>query len=141
MTKRAAVVAMLRDGVPARGIARELGVSPRHVHRIRAEYGIAPCPPGPRPSASTLEETFWARSRLTGEGHREWLLGRPVLRWENRRYSARQVAFWLYVDRRAIGQVFPECGLAWCVEPAHMGDAQSRADMDALCVAVFGEVL
>lgn len=144
MTRRTTVVAMLRDGVSARGVSRELGVPVSHVHRIRAEHGIAPCRPGPRPYAATLAEAFWARTRPADGGHREWLgsdqLGCPVLKWEGRKHSVRQVAFFLRTGRRAIGPALQGCGVSWCVEPAHVDDAQERADLDALCLAVFGEV-
>lgn len=145
MNRRLEVVEMLRAGVSATRIARELGVSVRTVHRTRQELGLPKSPPGPRPPEGSLEEVFLSRTRLLEGGHREWLgvtrQGMPVMRWEGRKRSVRQVAFLLHSGRKAIGHVLPGCGESWCVEPSHQGDAQFRADLDALCLAVFGEAL
>lgn len=134
---------MLRAGVSARSIARELGVSVRTVHRARQEMGLPKCRPGPRPPSATLQEAFYSHTRSAGGGHREWLGAMrqrmPVMRWEGRSYSVRQVAFLLCSGRKALGYVLPGCGESWCVEPCHLDDALARAELDATYVAVFGE--
>lgn len=133
---------MLRAGVSATRIARELGVPLKRVHRARDELGLPKCPPGQRPRS--LREAFLAYSRPVDGGHREWVgpthHGRSLMRLQGRRYSACCAAFVLHTGRWPVGVPAPECGVSWCVEPSHQGDAQSRADLDALCLAVFGEV-
>lgn len=133
---------MLRAGVSATRIARELGVPLKRVHQVRDELGLPRCAPGP--PALSLREAFLARSRPVAGGHREWVghtnHGKPSMQLQKRRYSACCAAFVLHTGRWPVGVPAPECGVSWCVEPSHQGDAQSRADLDALCLAVFGEV-
>jgi hypothetical protein len=131
---RAEIVALLQQGHSDRYIGRTLHTNPKRVSRIRTELGI---PRPVRKPTLTLHQTWAAYTKPTHDGHLTWTGYHregtcPVLKYRGGDYTARRIAFVIAQRREPIGRVLAGCGLRECVAPAHMEDAQMRAQFDAI---------
>ncbi len=141
MTVRADVVALIRDGLSDRAIARELGVSRRTAGTIRRTVGA----PSVRAVYALTPEQMWtryARPTYTG-GHMDWTgpttpKGVPIVKSCHVSYSARGMAFRRRYGRDPVGYVRATCDRKGCVAEEHVADAPMRAELNAQYAAIFG---
>ncbi|WP_318205339.1 hypothetical protein [Streptomyces sp. SCL15-4] len=139
LTSREEIVRLLTAGHSDRYISLRHSVNSARVARIRAELGL-PVTEMPQPVSF---ETRWATSTEPADGgHTRWVGrvrgGRPVLRVDGRRVSARRAAFERLHGRPAVGPVRPGCGWEPCVRPDHLEDRPMRDRLNTQLTAIFG---
>ncbi|NEB70255.1 hypothetical protein G3I39_24840 [Streptomyces fulvissimus] len=130
---RAAIVALLQDGLSDKAIARQVHVRCRTVAGVRAELGMPPHKPGPTPS--NPDDLFWRRTQPTDDGHLLWTSTSRQLRGGDNKLTVHRIAFRIGNQREPVGNVTTGCGRAKCVHPAHVEDQPMRQQYKA----IFGE--
>ena len=146
MKIRSDVAELLRAGVPQIHICRQLHVAPGTVQRTREALGMPAPRCGPPDIYTSVEDAYRSNSEATDDGHKRWTghtdtNGHPRLNFRQQRISVRQVAFRLHHGREPQGRLSIGCGMAHCVEGAHLKDHRIRAAnrrADAAFTAIFG---
>ncbi|WP_327123739.1 helix-turn-helix domain-containing protein [Streptomyces sp. NBC_01727] len=127
------IAAALDGTVSNLAVARELGVAPERVRRVRAKEGVPVYPRGRRGSGESWAEAFAARTLAVEGGHVEWTgplseHGTPVLRLGRAAETAYRYAFRVHHGREAEGKSGPVCGFPRCVAGAHLDDRVLREE-------------
>ncbi|WP_371799117.1 hypothetical protein OG963_14950 [Streptomyces sp. NBC_01707] len=127
------IAAALDGTVSNLAVARELGVAPERVRRVRAKEGVPVYPRGRRGSGDSWAEAFAARTLAVDDGHLEWSgplseHGTPVLRLGRAAETAYRYAFRVHHGRDAEGKSGPVCGYPRCVAGAHLEDRVLREE-------------
>ncbi|MFJ3274136.1 hypothetical protein [Streptomyces sp. NPDC086776] len=139
MITEAEIVAAL-DGadVSNLAVARELGVAPGRVRRVRVKEGLPAYPRGRRGSGESWAEAFAARTLAVDGGHLDWTgsvseHGTPLLRVRREAETAYRYAFRIHHGREAEGKIGPApgCGFPRCVAGAHLEDRVMRKEREA----------
>lgn len=135
MTTDAAIAELLRAGMSAKTITRQLHVHTRRVTRVRTNLDLPTNKPGP--TRSDPETRFWQHAVPTPDGHLDWPNHdlRIRLGHQGPRQRAGRIAFRIANRRDPIGRVNPNCGHPRCVHPDHVDDQQMRDQY----TAIFGE--
>ena len=136
---RADVVALLREGLSDKRIAKILRTSHMRVARIRADLDL----PRYERTRIALEQAWTARTQPVDGGHLAWdgfwREGiQPVLKHQGAEYSARRLAFRMAHGREPQGRVHAGCGWAPCVRPEHVEDQPMRDQLRTQYTAIFG---
>lgn len=136
---RAEVIALLRDGLSDKRIARILHTSHMRVARIRAELDL----PRFQWTVSPIEQSWAARTQPTPDGHLAWIGCwregvQPVLKHQGADLSARRIAFRMANGREPEGRVHAGCGWTPCVRPEHVEDQPMREALRTQYTAIFG---
>ncbi|MEU8968081.1 helix-turn-helix domain-containing protein [Streptomyces monashensis] len=137
---RAAIVALLGEGLSDKRIARILHVSPMRVSRTRRELDL----PRFERTVTAVEQSWTDRTRPTDVGHLAWAGFwregvHPVLKHQGTEYSARRLAFRLANGREPEGHVMAGCGWTPCVRPEHVEDQPMRDALRSQFTAIFGD--
>ncbi|MEU0207401.1 hypothetical protein [Streptomyces canus] len=144
---RETIAALLREGLPNIRVARQVGVAPATVQRIRDDLGLPAARPGRRNTYASLEEAFRANTQRTDDGHLRWTgythpkTGSQYVCFRQERLTAAKVAFTLHLGREPEGRVWPGCGMNGCVEGAHLADRlmrQANERADKAFAVIFG---
>lgn len=144
---RAAIEARLRHGVPNIQIARQLSVAPATVQRVREALGLPAARRGRANTYGSLDEAFTANTERVDGGHLRWTgythatTGSQYVCFRQERITAAKVAFALHHGREPEGRVRPSCGMAGCVEGAHLVDRpkrQANERADVMYASIFG---
>ncbi|WP_433916898.1 helix-turn-helix domain-containing protein [Streptomyces sp. NBC_01744] len=127
------IAAALDGTVSNLAVARELGVAPERVRRVRAKEGVPVYPRGRRGSGESWAEAFAARTLAVDGGHLDWTgsvseHGTPVLRVRRETETAYRYAFRVHHGREAQGNSGPVCGFPRCVAGAHLEDRVLREE-------------
>ncbi|MDH6116866.1 hypothetical protein ABH930_000285 [Kitasatospora sp. GAS204A] len=119
---------LIDAGLTNTAIGQQLHVERQTVGRIRHELGLPLVPRQPL----TVEEKWRQRTRELPGGHLEWTgdtstgRGVPVLRHSGQTYTAGRVAFRIQHGADPTGHAKPDCGVRYCVAPAHQYDTAAR---------------
>lgn len=143
MKIRADIAAALHQGLTNTTIAAQCHTSHQTVAQARRILGVAPSKQGRRPAAHTIEDAFTARTEPVDGGHLRWTghvdrHGLPIVSLSRDYQTAYRVAFRIRHDREPVGYAKPSCGMAGCVEPAHVEDQPMREQLRANYLAIFG---
>ncbi|MFF1834153.1 helix-turn-helix domain-containing protein [Streptomyces sp. NPDC058231] len=129
----AAEIAAELDGAEVSNLARELGVGPERVRRVRVKEGVPVYPRGRHGSGESWAEAFAARTLAVDGGHLDWTgsvseHGTPLLRVRREAETAYRYAFRIHHGREAEGKSGPVCGFPRCVAGAHLEDRVLRVE-------------
>ncbi|WP_327421876.1 hypothetical protein OG763_15170 [Streptomyces sp. NBC_01230] len=127
------IAAALDGTVSNLAVARELGVGPERVRRVRVKEGVPVYPRGRRGSGESWAEAFAARTLAVDGGHLDWTgslseHGTPVLRVSRETETAYRYAFRVHHGREPQGKSGPVCGFPRCVAGAHLEDRVMREE-------------